>query len=298
MSGERAMEGRVVLVTGATGGIGLATAEGLARLGATVVLSGRSRDAAERAVLELRGKLAGSGAVDFVLGDLVTKEGVRAVARGFVERFAKLDVLVNNAGLMASRPELSADGIETGFAVNVLAPLLLTYELRGHLARGERPRVVTVTGGSHPAKLDLEDLEGASAFVPLTRYSHHKLAMMAVMRALSRRIAPTVNVCYPGQAVTRMTKSVTAGDMPFFMRLAWPLFRFMMRDDGGKSAEKASRSSVHLASSPALEGVTGRYYDTRSREVPWPAPLTDEVCEAALRHAEERAGIDPRAWAT
>lgn len=292
------MNGKTALITGGTGGIGYATALGLARLGARVVVAGRSRESGEEAVRTLRAE-SGSDAIDLVLGDLSTKVGVLALARSFEALGEGLDVLVNNAGLMASGRELGEDGVERGFFVNAVAPLLLSHALLGALRARVGSRIVTLTGGSHPARLELDNLQGERSFVGLTHYSHNKLVMMAVMRELARRLAdgPTVNVCYPGQASTRMTRSVTARDLPVAMRLIWPVFRLLIREDGGRSAAKASRASIHLASAPELAGVTGRYFDTKAEETRWPAALDDAAASAAVWQAVERAaGLAGARW--
>lgn len=278
------MTDRVVLITGSTGGIGLRTAMALAKGGATVVLTGRSREAGAAAVATVKAE-AGHDRVELLLGDLSTRAGVGAVAAQFKARHARLDVLLNNAGLMPTERTLTADGLERGFAVNVVAPLLLSLALMDRLVAARPARVVTLTGGEHPGRFDLDNLQGERAFVGLTTYSHHKLVMMAVMRELAERTrgsGVTVNVCYPGQAATAMTQGVTAGAMPLAMRLIYPLFRWMVRPDGGQSAQKASRSSVFLASSPEVDGVTGRYFDRRGRAVAWPAPVEDTAVRARL----------------
>jgi len=292
------MSGRRVLITGGTGGIGQATALALARAGARVVVTGRGRASAEGAVARLRSESGGE--VDFLLGDLATRAGVVGLAGAFAGRFERLDVLIHNAGLMASRREVTEDGVESGLAVNAVAPLLLTHALLGSLRAAPGARVIALTGGSHPSRVDLDNLQGERGFVALDQYSHHKLVMMGVMRELARRLGPggpTVNVCYPGQAVTSMTRGVTAGDMPLLMRLLWPVFRLMMREDGGRSAARASRSSVHLASAPELEGVTGRYFDTKAREVRWPGALEDaKLCGRLWGEIEGLAGLTGATW--
>lgn len=166
----------------------------------------------------------------------------------------------------------------------------MTQRLLPHLAPAAR--IVAVTGGSHPRRFELDNLQGERRFEGLALYSHHKLVMMATMRALARTLtAHTVNVCYPGRASTAMTQAVKAGDLPLLMRPIFPIFKLVTRDDGGRSAEKASRSSVHLASSTALTGVTGRYVDPRCREVAWPAAVTGPDAAAVIARVAAVAGI-------
>ncbi len=286
---------RTILVTGGTGGIGLATARGLARGGARVIVTGRDRATGEAAVEALRKE---SGAeVLLALGELSTRAGVRALGAHVRERTERLDVLLNNAGLMPSERGLTEDGLERGFAVNVIAPLLLAHELRTLLSPGGR--IVTLTGGDHPGRVEWDNLQGERAFVGLSLYSHHKLVMMGVMRALSRRLAgrATVNVCYPGQAATRMTQGVQAKDLPGISRLIFPIFRLLVREDGGASAEKASRASRHLSTAVELEGVTDTYWSKKVTRVDWPAAIADEATQERLfSEVVRHAGLEAAAW--
>jgi len=185
-------------------------------------------------------------------------------------------LLINNAGLAASKYELTEDGIESDFATNVVAPFLLTTLLAGLLKKSVSPRVVTLMGGDVPAALDMDNLQSEKSFDGLNTYSQTKLAMMVLMYVLARHeTGVTINVCYPGQASTSMTRSVTPEMFPRAMRWIFPIYKFMMRDDGGKSAAKASRSSVYLASSKEVEGVSGKYFDTNCKEAAWSPAVMD-----------------------
>lgn len=300
----RDLQGRVVVVTGATGGIGQHTAEALLRRGARVIVTGRRQEAADAALAALRARVADAD-VDAVLGDLETRAGVADVARGVRALLehggapARLDALVHNAGLMPSERALTKDGLERGFAVNVAAPLLLTRALLPALRAAPAGRVVVVTGGDHPRALDLENLDGARGFVGLVHYSHNKLVMMAAMRALARRLGgqPQVSVCYPGQAATAMTQGVKPGDMPLALRVIYPLFRWFVRDDGGASAARAARSSVALAADAAFADANDVYVDKEVRRVPWPRAIADPAtCEAAYARVAGLVGFDGDAW--
>ncbi len=276
------MQNKTVLITGGTGGIGKQTALALARLGAQVIVTGRSQASGEAAVSELKQR-SGSQQIELLLADLSTQAGVRSIADQFKQKYGCLDVLVNNAGLAEAQRRLTEDGVESDFAVNVIAPFLLTQLLMDCLKSSPSARVISVTGGFHPAKIELDNLQGERSFMGLTSYSHSKLVMMAVMYEFAQRTQGsnvTINVCYPGQASTNMTWSVTPEMSPFILRLMWPLFRLMIRPDGGQSAAKASRSSVYLASSPEVESVNGTYFDTKSKIAAWPKAVLDP----AVRH--------------
>lgn len=161
----------------------------------------------------------------------------------------------------------SDDGLEMHFAVNVLAPWRLTHNLLGALKKGTNPRVVNVTGGDKPAAVDVDNLQAEKGFKGLLTYKHSKSILEAMSVALSKKLEPnsiTVNVVFPGQATTAMTKSLNADTLPGLMKLFLPCFKLLFRDDGGKSAAKASQSTIYAATSTNLQGVTGKYYDTNS----------------------------------
>ncbi|MFN8433170.1 MAG: SDR family oxidoreductase [Anaerolineales bacterium] len=269
------MKDKIILITGATSGIGFQTALALAKMGAQVIVTGRSKTSAEEAVTKLK-DASGNLRVDFLLADLSAQKNVRALAEQFKARHERLDVLINNAGLAASKKELTEDGLESDFAMNVVAPFLLTHLLMGSLKKSSSPRVVTLMGGDVPATLDMDNLQSEKSFDGLNTYSQTKLAMMALMYEFAQREkGVTINVCYPGQASTNMTRSVTPEMLPRAMRWMFPIFKLAVREDGGKSATKASRSSVYLASSSEVEGVTGKYFDTNCKEAAWSPAVMD-----------------------
>ena len=269
------MKDKIILVTGATSGIGKQTALTLAKMGAQVVVTGRSKQSGEEAVAEIKAA-SGNSNVDLLIGDLSAQANVHALAEQFKARYERLDVLINNAGLAASERKLTEDGIESNFAVNVVTPFLLTHLLMDSLKKSPSPRVVTLMGGDVPAKLDMDNLQSEKSFDGLNTYSQTKLAMMVLMYEFAQREKDmTINVCYPGQASTNMTRSVTPEMLPRAMRWMFPVFKLMVRDDGGKSAAKAARSSVYLASSPEVEGVTGKYFDTNCKEAAWSPAVMD-----------------------
>ncbi len=278
------MKDKIVLITGGTGGIGKQTALGLAKAGAEVIVTGRSQASGEAAVQELR-QASGNQRVDLLLADLATQAGVRSLASQFASKHSRLDVLINNAGLVTSERQLTVDGIESIFAVNVVTPFLLTHLLMPSLKASPAARVVNLSGGSHPAKIELDNLQAERSFAGLETYSQAKLVMMAVMYEFALQLqgsALAINVCYPGQASTAMTQSVNADMLPGMMKIIFPLFKLFVRPDGGKSARRAAQSSIFLASSAQAAGVNGKYYDTNSKPVSWPAPVLDSQIRQTL----------------
>ena len=269
------MKDKIVLITGATSGIGFQTALALARMDAQVIVTGRSQKSAQEAVAKLKAE-SKNERVDFLLADLSAQKNVRVLAEQFKARYKRLDILINNAGLATSKYELTEDGIESDFAMNVVTPFLLTTLLMDSLKKSSSPRVVTLMGGDVPATLNMDNLQSEKSFDGLNTYSQTKLVMMALMYEFAQREKDaTINVCYPGQASTSMTRSVTPEMFPRAMRWIFPIYKFMTRDDGGKSAAKASRSSVYLATSKEVEGVTGKYFDTNCKEAAWSPAVMD-----------------------
>lgn len=284
------MKDKIVLITGGTGGIGKQTALALAKLGAQVIVTGRNPTSGATAVEELK-QQSGNSKIDFIVADISSQAQIRALADQFKRKYERLDVLINNAGVAESQRKLTIDNIETDFAVNVIAPYLLTDLLMDCLCASPSARVITLTGGEHPAKIEMDNLQGERSFLGLQAYSHSKLIMMAVMDELAQRNHAaniTFNICYPGQAATNMTQSVTPDMLPGAMRLMYPLFKLATRSDGGKSAAKASRASIYLASSPEVHGVSGKYFNPECAVIDLPAPVLDQSIRQQLWETVER----------
>ncbi|QKW40093.1 SDR family NAD(P)-dependent oxidoreductase [Actinomadura sp. NAK00032] len=282
------MSGKTVLVTGSTGGIGKETARELARLGARVILVGRDTERAEAAATEI-------GATACT-GDLTTLDRVRRLADEIADRHPRLHVLVNNAGGMSASRTLTQDGVERTFALNVLAPYALTCRLVPQLRAAEGARVVNLTGGIPGKPLDVANLQGEKKYLGWTfsQYNHAKTALMAVSRRMADALAPddiTVNVAYPGHAYTPGNKATSISAFPYAYRPVAPLIHFfgprLLND-----LAKAARSSVHLAASPELDGITDAYFNAQLRRVPWPAGARDEQTATTVQHlCENLSGL-------
>lgn len=255
---------KTIVITGGTGGIGQHTAIGLAKTGARVVVTGRSAERGAAAVAHIR-EQSGSDAVELVIGDLSTKAGVDALAEALKATLDRIDVLVNNAGMMAQERTVNDDGIELNFAVNVVAPHRLSHALSELLAAGAPARVLVLTGGKPSGPFDPSDLQSERSYVPLVNYTMTKRAEEAMALVMARELEPQgiyVTIVYPGRASTAMTQAMTPSSLPWFMRPAWPVFRFLIpANDGGKSAEGAAQSSIFAATTPTIEGKAGLYVD-------------------------------------
>jgi NAD(P)-dependent dehydrogenase (short-subunit alcohol dehydrogenase family) len=257
MSAE--MRGRVCIVTGANRGIGRATAEGLARLGASTVLVCRRREDGERVSRDLAS--SGWPAPDVVAADLSSLESIRAAASEIQSRYPQVHVLINNAGIIPRSREVTIDGLEMQFAVNHLAYFLLTNLLLPQLRAGAPSRIVNVSSGAHAhVKLDFTDLQSERGYRPQEVYSRTKLANLLFTYELARRLdgtGVTANSLTPGVVATRMLADYMGA--PRTGRAVDSTF--------GASPAKGAETSIYLAASPDVEGVTGKYFADRKPAV-------------------------------
>jgi len=247
------LAGSTVLVTGGTGGIGRATALGLAMMGAHLAITGRDRGRTEGAAREIRA--AGGGAVDVFVADLSSQSEVRRLADEVLKTYPGIDVLVNNVGGYWNTRHVTADGLEHTFALNHLAPFLLTNLLLDRLKQSAPARVVTVSSNAQAmGRIDFDDLQGERSYSGSRAYNQSKLANVLFTYELAKRLqasAVTANALHPGVVST----SFGAEDPRGIQRLIIPLARPFM-----KSPAQGAATSIHLASSPDLEQVTGRYF--------------------------------------
>jgi NAD(P)-dependent dehydrogenase (short-subunit alcohol dehydrogenase family) len=272
------MTGRVCVVTGANRGIGRATAEGLARLGGTVILVCRNKDDGEVASHEIGIKYAVRPAV--VVADLSSQASIRRAAAGIQTRHPRLHVLVNNAGVIPRRREITVDGLEMQFAVNHLAYFLLTGLLLPGLEAGAPSRIINVSSGAHThAAIDFDDLQAERGYDAKQVYSRSKLANVLFTYELARRLrgtGVTANCLDPGVVATGMLAD--------YLGLAprdGPVSTF------GAKPEKGAETSIYLASSPEVEGITGKYFE-RKRATRSSRQSYDEAAARRLWEISER----------
>ena len=247
------MTGMTVLVTGATSGIGLATAVGLAAMGAHLAIVGRDRERTESAAREIR--TVGGGQVDLFVADLSSQAEVRRLAGEVLGRLPRIDVLVNNVGGYWNTRHVTADGLERTFALNHLAPFLLTDLLLDRLRSSPRARVVTVASGAHSlGRIDFDDLQGERSYSGARAYNQSKLANVLFTYELARRLqgsTVTANALHPGVVRT----GFGAEDPGGVQKLLVPFMRRFMKSPGQGAA-----TSIRLASAPDLEQVSGLYF--------------------------------------
>jgi NAD(P)-dependent dehydrogenase (short-subunit alcohol dehydrogenase family) len=246
------LRGKVCLVTGATSGIGLATALGLGRLGATLILVARNRERGAAVLADLQHQ-TGNQSAEFISADLSSQAEVRRLGRDVRARYPHLDVLINNAGSFFHKRQLSADGIEMTWALNVLGPFLLTRQLLPSLKDSGCARVINVSSSVHRGgQIHFDDLEGKRRYNRLRAYSQSKLAIVLLTYELARRLegtCVTANALDPGFVATGII-SASAGRFWRLFQTAANLFAV--------SAEEGAQTGIHLASS-AVAPITGQY---------------------------------------
>jgi retinol dehydrogenase-12 len=267
------MNDRICVVTGATHGVGLATARALAARCATVVVHGRDAARARSVAADIS-RASGNPDVRFVQADFAQLAQVRRLARELHEQLPAVHVLINNAAVMPAAPARSADGYDLAFAVNHLAPFLLTSLLLPKLRQSAPARVVVVASNAHRrARLDFNDLMNEQVTGLWPAYQRSKLANLLFTRALARRLAGsgvTVNALHPG-----VIRSQLFREAPAPLRLLLTLFgRILLR-----SPEHGARTSVYLALSPELAGQSGGYYQDCRRVTPSIAAQNDADAE-------------------
>ena len=274
------MKGKVVVVTGASSGIGAAAAAELAELGATVVPVGRNRQRLERVAARVGGEP--------LQADFASLAAVRELAGELLERHAHIDVLVNNAGLVTGRRELTEDGYEKTFAVNHLAPFLLTNLLLERLRASAPARVVTTSSGAHGGgRLDFDDLQGERSWSMMRAYGTSKLANILFTRGLAMRVDAaevTANCLHPGVVNTKLGRG--AGPLA---GLVWTLGRPFFG-----SPRRAASTIVYLASSEEGGEVTGGYYENSRPAGTSAAAADSELADRLWRESERLVGLEPR----
>ncbi|MEY8760625.1 SDR family NAD(P)-dependent oxidoreductase [Chryseobacterium tongliaoense] len=254
---------RTVLITGATSGIGKATALALAKQNYRVVVHGRDKVKTETVCEEIK-NLSGNEKIDFIIGNLFLMNEVQKVAQTFMKRYDRLDILINNAGgIMSKERQETEEGVETTIAVNLFAPFLLTSLLLDVLKKSEDGRIINVSSNSHKlnANPDFNDLELKNNYNPLVAYGNAKLFLIWVSRHLSGKLIDddfnnvTINCLHPGAVATNFgVNSNLGGLLNFFGKLARPFF---------KTPEQGTETILYLATSEDVKTISGKYFEKK-----------------------------------
>ncbi|MGZ4206874.1 MAG: SDR family oxidoreductase [Actinomycetota bacterium] len=278
------MDGKVCVITGGTSGIGKETARALAERGARVVLINRNAEKGTAVAAEIA--RTATVPVEMVHGDMSSFASIRAAAAEVLDRYPRIDVLINNAGVFRVRRHVTADGFEETFAVNHLAPFLLTNLLLARLKEGAPSRVVIVASDAHRgAVLDFTDLLLEHRFGSWKAYSRSKLANVMFSYALARRLngsGVTANSLHPGFVATRLGSGNKIPIVPVYVLLR----PFTISPRAG------AETSVFLASSPDVEGVTGKYFDKKKDVRSSRVSMDEEAQELLWKMSAELTGLD------
>jgi NAD(P)-dependent dehydrogenase (short-subunit alcohol dehydrogenase family) len=238
------------MITGANSGIGKATAIALGKMGFKIVMICKNYDSGKKAQEEII-NLTKNKDIDLLQCDLSSQTQIRKLVNEFKEKYQTLDVLINNAGIVLSKRAESVDGVEMNFAVNYLAPFLLTNLLLDILIKSAPSRIINISSEVHRnAKLDFEDLQSNKSYGAFKTYGRSKLALLLFTYELSRKLAGkevTVNAVHPG-----VVKSNLGRDQPYLSQLFTKIFF--------KSPEKGAETSIYLASSSDVKDITGKYF--------------------------------------
>jgi retinol dehydrogenase-14 len=281
------MNSKICLVTGASSGIGKATALGLAKMGATVVMVCRDASKGQAALADIRQK-SGSNLVDLLLADLSSQAEIHRLASEYRSKYQHLHVLINNAGVYYTKRHVTVDGLEAMFAVNYIARFLLTNLLLDIIKSSAPARIINVAGAYHAkGKINFDDLQGEKDFDGQRANHQSKLADVLFTYELARRLegtGVTVNCLHPGMVATDLIDKDK--DFPLFFKYLYKLSRPLM-----KSPAKGAVTSIHLASSPEVEGITGQYFVNKKISQSSPESHDRELAKQLWKVSEELTNL-------
>lgn len=279
------MQGKICLVTGATSGIGEAAALELARAGAMVVIAGRSKEKCAESAMKIS-RTVGNSQVDYLTADLSSMGQVRSLAKSFLEKYPRLDVLINNAGGFFMRSQVTEDGYEKTFALNHLSYFLLTLLLLDLLRASAPARIVNVSSDSHRGqRLDFNDLHAARSYMGFRAYGRSKLANILFTYELARKLegsGVTANALHPGFVATNIW-----GTLPRVIR---PLAEGVIRRIA-LTPEQGAETSVYLAASAEVEGVSGKYFVRKQQTPSDPASYDEKAAHFLWQKSLEMSGL-------
>ena len=283
------MTGQTVVVTGGNSGIGFETAAALAAMGARVLVTARNADRGRAAVAGIADRTPGAQ-VQLVVFDLADLSSVRRGAAEILEQAPRLDVLVNNAGLVLSERRVTVDGYEATFATNHLGPFLLTNLLLDRMRASAPARIVNVASTAHNSArkgMPFDDLQSEGRYRAMRVYGQSKLANILFTNELARRLegtGVTANSLHPGTVRTGYGADGDArGFLSFGLKVSGPFFL---------SPAKGARTSVYLASSPEVDGISGQYLVKCKPRTPRTWARDPDAAQRLWRVSEELVGLE------
>ena len=281
------MQNKVCIITGATSGIGKATALGLAKMGANVAIIGQDKEQGENAQNEIKSK-TGNPNVDLLLDDLSSQAEIRKLVEDIQARYTTVHVLINNAGIAPIKRSVTVDGIERVFAVNYLAPFLLTNLLLERLKASAPARVVNVAGDFHrKATIQFDDLMSEKDYNGIRANNQAKLALILFTYELARRLdgtRVTANCLHPGAVAT--DGPLKDPDLPAFSRAMYKMVRLFFA-----SPERGAETSIYLSTSSEVEKVSGKYFIKKTPVESSPESYDEEIARRLWKVSEELTSL-------
>jgi NAD(P)-dependent dehydrogenase (short-subunit alcohol dehydrogenase family) len=278
------MDGKIAMVTGANDGIGRATALGLARLGATVVMVCRDQHRGRTAQEQIKVE-SGNDGIELMLADLSSQAAIRKLAADYTRSHARLHVLVNNAGVNVKQRTVTADGIELNFAVNYLAPFLLTRLLVDTLKVSAPSRIINVASAAEQmGRIDFDDLMSVRKYSALRAYCQSKLATVLFTYELAHRLEPshvTVNCLHPGVVRTKITQRMSG----------WGAVMALLGRPFAAPPERGAETILYLASSPVVQDVTGKYFENKRQKRSSPRSYDSATGKRLWRISEQLTAL-------
>ena len=276
-----------ILITGATSGIGYATAKGLIEKGHRLIITGRERLKAENAKSELE-KIAKDAKVDYLLADMSDAHSVLELVKQIHSKIEKLDVLINNAGLLSDEKKITKDGFEAHLAINHIMPALLANELKPLLQKSNDARVVFLTtGGHHFGKIDFDDLQSEKSFYAFKAYGSSKLMHLMWNYTIAEewhKEGVKVYAADPGGAKTNMTDAMSSNYLPFPFKLLFPLMKLTVSG----STTKAAKPTIFLATSEQVKNQTSLYVNTKPKIIKSSKRSYDNVDQQKIKNITDQ----------
>ncbi|MFS1514077.1 SDR family oxidoreductase [Chengkuizengella sp. SCS-71B] len=282
------MNGKIALITGANSGMGLATTTEIAKKGATVIMLCRNKQRGE-AALETAKQHSGSQNIELMICDLGSLESIRTFVSQFKEKYYKLDILINNAGVISLKRELTSDGFEMQLGINHLGHFLLTNLLLESLNNAEEARIINVSSGAHKiGKIDLQDPFLTKRYGLMKGYAQSKLANILFTKELSKKLSNTnitVNALHPGAVATNIGVNRKTGFGKNLIKLVKPFFL---------SPEEGAATAIYLATSDEVKDTTGEYFYKKKIAFVSKVAQDNELAKKLWTWSEKQVFLTPK----